>query len=620
MRIYFLFLLVFVKSIYAQQLSFTDVAQQLGVSQIDYAYGCAWGDYDNDNDIDLYVTSYAFSLTGPQNLNNLFRNDINTTGIFVDVATQMGVEESYTASRGATWCDFNNNGILDLYATVNSYSYPDSSKLFVNKITHFDNQGGRYRVSNWGHHMMPCWGDYDNDGDQDLYLVIHTPSRRNKLYRNDGDFFTNVTNLYNVKGGGNGGSANWVDFDNDGDLDIYVYNSNDKNILYENRIDENNTFVDVSMFYAVNDSGKHGGSIWFDYDNDGDQDLFLANEININFPHLSTPSKMYQNNINISNQFVEVTNILGIGDSISSISSTVGDYDNDGDLDLYVGVPYGPNKYFRNDYNVNGTFSETALSLNIDDTLSSVGLVSGDYDNDGDLDIYALNAPRETCRLYRNNLNSSDYLSIRLLDREGNFNRFGSSVKVYFSGTDCLVGMRAVDGGGSGQRTQNAYDCHFGLDPNQAYDIEVIFTTRTNGQNHVFNKYNRPELGNVIPAQVGHFLEIRDSVVTVTAIQPGEKPQTIKSFKLYQNYPNPFNSGTTISFQIEKHYRVKLIIYDLTGKEVITLTNQYYNRGFYEINWNGKYWEGGDVASGVYICNFLLDNKLQDVRKMFLIR
>lgn len=95
MRIYFWFLLVFVKFIYAQQLSFTEVAQQLGVAHIDYASGsAAWGDYDNDDDIDLYVTSFGYSITGPQNLNRLYRNDVNTSGIFVDVAHQMGVAEA----------------------------------------------------------------------------------------------------------------------------------------------------------------------------------------------------------------------------------------------------------------------------------------------------------------------------------------------------------------------------------------------------------------------------------------------------------------------------------------------------------------------------------------------
>ncbi|HFE65353.1 MAG TPA: T9SS type A sorting domain-containing protein [Caldithrix sp.] len=607
---------------YAQQLSFTEVAQQLGIAHIDYASGAAtWGDYDSDGDIDLYVTSAAFSITGPQNLNRLFRNDINISGVFVDIAQQMGVAEIYPGSWGSAWCDFDANGLLDLYVCNNSYTYPDSTKLFINKINYFEDQAGIYRVNNWGFNIMDVWGDYDGDGDQDLYLCVSNyPGHINKLYRNDGIYFTDVTVFYSVFGGTNTQSANWVDYDNDGDLDLYLSNVAFENMLYENKITENDLFINVAPNYGLNDSGRSGGSIWFDYDNDGDLDLFIVNRIDQNFPHLYPGCKLYRNDININNKFMEVSNSLGIGDTISADGCTVGDYDMDGDLDLYLAVRGGRNKYFRNDVNITGIFSEIGNQLNVSDTLNTLGALNGDYDNDGDLDIYAVNFHREICRLYRNNINTNNYLKIRLLDKIDHFDRQGSLVKVYLANTDSLIGMRVVDGGGSGGITQDEYDCHFGLDPNLAYDIEVIFTTRTNGQNHIFNKQNRTELGGVVPSQVGNFMEIRDTVVTVLGIKPGERPKTINHFKLYQNYPNPFNSTTTIPFQIETGYDVKLIIYDLTGKEVITLVNKYYNRGFYEINWNGKNKEGGDIASGVYICNFLLNNKLQDVRKLFLVR
>ncbi len=618
--VFFLFSLIF--SVNSQTLSFTEVAQQLGVQHIDYASGAAaWGDFDRDGDSDLYVTSLAYSVTGPQNLNRLFRNDLNITGKFVDIATSMGIDEPNPDSRGASWCDFNGDGLLDLYVASNSYSYPDSSKLFVNMEEYFMNQAGALGISNWGHNSMGVWGDYDGDGDQDLYICVFSwVEPMNLLFRNDGNRFTNVSDVYKLYGDLNSYTATWVDFDNDGDLDLSVSNGYFPNNLYENRINEDNTFVDVAPYHSIADTGAAGIANWFDYDNDGDLDLFIVNYISQQFPHLYPSSKLYRNDLSENDNFVDVTTSLNLPDKLSGYSASSGDYDNDADLDLYVAVRHGRNLFFRNDIDQIGSFTEIAGQLQIDDSLDSRGTVNGDYDNDGDLDIYVINDPRQICRMYRNDLNSENYLKVRLADENGHLTRQGSRVLVYHAGTDALAGMRVVDGGGNGGLSQGEYDCHFGLDPNQAYDVEAIFTTRTSGQNHVFNKHNRPELGGVIPTQIGHFLEIRDSVVTVTSLRPGTKPEIIEAFKLYQNYPNPFNATTTIPFQIEKRYQVKLVIYDLTGKEVITLTEKQYHKGFYEITWNGKNEKGGDAASGVYICHLLLDNKLQDVRKLFLIR
>ena len=213
-------------------------------------------------------------------------------------------------------------------------------------------------------------------------------------------------------GGANSRFANWVDYDNDGDLDLYVSNSHFENNLYENRINENNTFLEISYYYALNDSGRSGASNWFDYDNDGDLDLFLANLIDPNFPHLYPGSKLYRNEINITGQFVDITNAIGIFDTTSSRSCTVGDYDNDGDLDLYLGC-YGrglKNKLFRNDVNISGLFTEFGAIANVADTMNALGTLSGDYDNDGDLDLYVMNLSDDPCRMYKNNTNSSSFL------------------------------------------------------------------------------------------------------------------------------------------------------------------------------------------------------------------
>jgi len=515
--------------------------------------------------------------------------------------------------------------LLDLYVSnITDWIFTIENKLFINNGTTFDDQTNIYNASNFGYNKSLCWGDYDNDGDQDLFLCVGHVSgvSESKLYRNDGNIFTDVTSVYNISTNTqNRMNSTWIDFDNDNDLDLYIYLSAIENRLYENKVDENDTFIEVAAVYSLNDSGSAGGSLWFDFDNDDDHDLFIINSISTSFPHLYPPSKLYRNDLNINGQFTDVTTLVGFPNNLSSYKGSFGDYDLDGDLDLYLTDHHKINKYFRNDFNNTGIFIEEGSALNIVDTLEGNAAVSGDYDNDGDLDIFVLNGGgTEFNSMYRNEINSYNYLFIRLTDLNGSYNRFGSKVKVFFAGSDSLVGMRVVDGGGTGGSSQNQYDCHFGLDENLAHDIEVIFTTRSNGQNHIFNKHNRSDLGNYIPAQHGHFLEVRDSIVTVTPINPSQNPNLITTFKLYQNYPNPFNATTVIPFQLEKSYNVKIIIYDVSGKEIALVKKQIISKGYHKVTWDSRNNTGDNVASGVYMCSLFLDNKLQDVRKLILLR
>ena len=609
-----IFQLQFIK---AQNLSFSDMAIPLWIFYGDNPSGSiCWGDYDNDNDIDLYVVKTGYAVTGPQVVNYLFRNDVNTDGRFYEVAAQLGIDEEFSNSWAATWCDVNNDGWLDLYiCNLSDIISPIENKLLINNGTTFDDLTNTYLVSNHGSNRACCWGDYDNDGDQNLFLTLTFAAgyQESKLYRNDGSVFVDVTHIYNITTPSLYSSpfSHWVDFDNDNDLDLYINTSQVDSKFYENKINENNSFVDISNTYAINDSGNSFGSIWFDYDNDADLDLFL----------IGAENRLYRNDISQINDFTDVTLPLGFTSNLSLGNATTGDFDLDGDIDLYFIKSQSPNKYYRNDINDSGIFIEEGIQLNIADTLSGLATTGIDYDNDGDLDIFVLNNGDGLYnRMYRNELNTDNYLLIRLTDINGSYNRFGSKVKIYFAGSDSLAGMRVVDGGGNGGNNQGQYDCHFGLDENLSYDIEVIFTTRTNGQNHIFNKHNRSELGNYIPSQSGHFLEVRDSVVTVTSITPKENPQIITNFKLYQNYPNPFNSTTVIPFQLDKTYNVKLIIYDLTGKEVKTLKNGQFSKGNYTSQWDGKNNKNIETSSGVYTFVLILDNQPRAARKIILLR
>ncbi|MCL0032067.1 CRTAC1 family protein, partial [Dehalococcoidia bacterium] len=258
-----------------------------------------------------------------------------------------------------------------------------------------------------------AWGDYDADHDFDLYVVCHSDDQwssvdhkayePNFLYRNDGDgTFSDVTAQAGVGYIAHGASATWVDYDSDGQLDLYVANYGiygesrqgwgDPNVLYKNRGD--GTFIDVASEVGISgeeglltyrwaggklvQSGMTFSSLWFDYDNDGDQDILECNDQGV--------SPLYRNDG--TGLFVDVTKEAGIFVLGECMGIDSGDYNNDGWLDVYW-TNYNDNYLWNN--NGDGTFTEVAYDLGVGD--HNIGWATGfiDYNNDGFLDIYVTN-------------------------------------------------------------------------------------------------------------------------------------------------------------------------------------------------------------------------------------
>lgn len=244
-------------------------------------------------------------------------------------------------------------------------------------------------TSGFGHGAS--WADFDNDGDTDLYVAVY--DQGNALYRNNGDgTFTNITGTAGVTGGSNSTESVWGDFDNDGDLDVFVGNGVGSNNLYRNNGD--NTFTDIGVSSGVSVSTSGDNAAWGDFDNDGYLDLFFA----ING---TTANKLYQNNGNST--FTDIAANPGINMDVTtaSMSPIWGDYDNDGDQDLYTKLIGVNNPLYRN--NGDGTFTNVATSAGVNYLDSWGGSAAwGDFDNDGYLDIY-LGNNNSTNLLYHNN-------------------------------------------------------------------------------------------------------------------------------------------------------------------------------------------------------------------------
>ncbi|MHC4742048.1 MAG: FG-GAP repeat domain-containing protein, partial [Planctomycetota bacterium] len=271
--------------------------------------------------------------------------------------------------------------------------------------------------------------DYDNDGDIDIYflnggILKGNPSKEkpaNALYRNDGNWkFTDVTAEAGVGDTGHALGVVAGDYDNDGDLDIYV-NNHGPNVLYRNNGD--GTFTDVTEQAGVANGDQMGaGACFLDADADGDLDLYVSNYVVFDYskhviktvkgyPKYSGPPNypttvdaLFRNNGD--GTFTDVTEESGIAvGSGSGMGTVCADYDNDGDTDIFVANDMGANFLFQNDgkgkFEEVGLFSGFAYDLHGEE-YGSMGPDCGDYDNDGLLDIYLTSYQKQSTTLYRN--------------------------------------------------------------------------------------------------------------------------------------------------------------------------------------------------------------------------
>ena len=306
-----------------------------------------------------------------------------TAQIFVEVGAVSGADDSGSGS-GMAWGDYDSDGDLDLYVT----NFGEANQLYRNDGGGlFSPVGPEAGVDDGGDGTGAVWGDYDNDGDLDLYVANFAGV--NKLYRNDGGgVFAEVGLGAGIGGSGDGTAVVWGDYDNDGDLDLYIANFAGQNELYRNEGD--GTFVEAGLGAGVNDGGDGTGAVWGDYDGDGDLDLYIANSLSANV--------LYRNDG--SGVFAEIGLVAGVDDEGDGAGVAWGDYDQDGDLDLYLANVAEPNRLYRNDGG--DLFSEVAQAAGVDDSGDGASVSWVDYDNDGNLDIYLVNSAAPNV-LYRHN-------------------------------------------------------------------------------------------------------------------------------------------------------------------------------------------------------------------------
>jgi|GEM_PF-3105310 len=411
--------------------------------------GSAWGDYNGDGNVDLFLTDI-------DTVNFLYQNNGNGTFnkvISGAIATDDGL------SNSASWGDYDNDGDLDLFVAIR-----DTDRLFYrnngnNTFTRITN--GTPVTDNTDARGV-SWVDYDNDGNLDLFIV--NKSESNQLYKGDGSGgFTEITSGPVVTDNGNSSGGIWGDIDGDGDLDLFIPNdgdgSSENNFLYRNNGD--GTFTSVTSGPVVNDGGDSESAVWADFDNDGDLDLFVAND----GPDGDAVNYLYQNNG--GGNFSRAADIDTQGNDTEDCS--VADYDNDGDLDIFIANNNSQNNaLYRNDGNLNFTIVQTINVVS--DAGESEGASWADYDNDGDQDLFVAN-DEELNFLYRNSGNANRWLKVNLTGTVSNTTAIGARIRIRTNGNSWQV--REVSGQTSA-KSQNDLTAHFGIGSALTIDSVVV--------------------------------------------------------------------------------------------------------------------------------------------------
>jgi hypothetical protein len=440
------------------QTSFTKITTGPVANDFQQSDGCAWGDYDNDGFLDLFVTHFD-----RVSRNTLYHNERN--GTFTRFNAGPPGNEPNVRSAGCIWADYDNDGFLDLFVAnfgidAINWLYRNNGNGTFQKMT--GAQAGDIASDPTGRSVSAAWGDFDADGYVDLFVANGALAENNMcaLYRNLGQGrFTNIAVASGITEALMATQGTWADVDEDGRLDLFVtHNGGQVNYIYRNL--GGGAFEAISSGHVLNEQLNSVGSAWGDYDNDGHLDLFVVNS--------TLDERVYQNTFyrnEGSGVFEKITTGVIVDDFEAGFRSAAWvDYDNDGYLDLFVTCEGSNNRLYHN--NGDGTFLRITEGDVVTDIAASAGCAWGDYNNDGFLDLFVANGGitgAQKNSLYRNNGNSNHWIKVRCVGTVSNRSAIGATVRA----TAMIDGelrrqMRQISGG-DGWLSQNSLDVSIGF-------------------------------------------------------------------------------------------------------------------------------------------------------------
>jgi len=476
-------------------LAFEDMAPELGVDRLNGNGTCAWGDYDGDGRLDLAVAGSGTFITLYRNEGSHFRDVTAEAGL-------AGVPSGYSLN----FVDYDNDGWLDLYVSLNGWSGPMPNRLFRNLGNgRFQDVSKQSGLADPGSGFVSLWGDLDNDGYLDLVVAngVLKDGSVTQIYRNNRDgTFTNVTKQAGLDEPPSYGAIGIAlgDYDRDGDLDLFINGLDPApNRLYRN--DGNFHFTEVAEKAGVRQPTHNGFVCFFlDYNNDAWPDLLTTSlapwetvveglKRGYSVPNReridADSSRLFRNNGD--GTFTDVTLEAKLFYPMGVMGAGVADLDNDGYLDLYFGVGdpeltrLEPNRFFHN--NGDGTFSDLTYYVGFGRPgKKGHGVTFVDIDEDGDLDVYAQLGGHylgdHARNVFYRNLkgNGNHWLEVDLTGVRSN--RYAIGAALVLKAGDLTV-YREVKGS-EGFGSTDPYRVHFGLGRKTKIDsLEISWPSRT---------------------------------------------------------------------------------------------------------------------------------------------
>ncbi|MFC7356215.1 FG-GAP-like repeat-containing protein [Jejudonia soesokkakensis] len=497
------------------------------------------------------------------------------TGVF-EAQTVIFTQDATTIDESGTF-----RGVVDM----NGDFLDDVVSISTTNVNIFyQNNDGSFTEANiatTAADFFPFWSmaaaDYNRDGFTDL---LYGDGNGVTFMRSNGtgNGFIEVSGPEDVFSQ----RSNFIDIDNDGNLDAFVCHDVAPNVYYINDGSGNLQFNQVNgSNFNLGDfpSGGHYGSVWIDYDNDRDVDMFIAKCGGSG----DRPANVMHRR-DADGNFTEVGELIGLRDEIQTWSSAWGDFDNDGDMDVFVGASSGSHKMMEN--NGDGTFLDITLDSGVsalaqtgientpidfnndgnldiasngnilygngDNTFTTIDLNVlsfnnggfGDLDNDGDIDAFAVedNGSGNIGRIYRNNGNDNNWIKINTIGTDSNINGIGARIEIVTESRNQIRDVRS----GEGFRYMSSLNTHFGLGTDDAIESITIYWPSGN-----IDIIENPTINSTLSVVEGQTLGLEDTLVSNLIV-----------------YPNPtteiLNLSTTLNLENPIY-----TVFDVSGKRVL---------------------------------------------------
>lgn len=496
-------------------------------------------DVNGDGWDDIFITNGPFS--GQNNMLYLNNQNNSFTTVTSDIITLDG-----DRSDGASFADVDNDGDLDAFVVTFGANGVGKKNYFYrnNGDGTFSYEADIAMGIPLTYSEMATWIDVNNDQNLDLYFTNSVGNLRNMYFENQGDgTFQGSISLAITNDLLPSRSIDWIDYDNDGDCDLFVTNEGgNANSLFRN--DGANNFTQITNSAITMSFRNSTGSSWGDIDNDGDFDLFVAN-----YGNTGQANQLF---INDNGNFTEDVNSVIAAPITNSFGSSFADVDNDGDIDLFVCNAFmtGQNTNFLYINDGHGNFTQDTVSELANHQGWTFGCAFGDYDNNGWMDLVLANTQNEnqTNSLYKNTGSGNNWVKLKCTGTESNTSAVGAKVRIRAQINGEEVWQTRKIAASSGYCSQNSYSVHFGL--GDATSIDEIIVDWPNGSSETFEG---------VTVNGMHTLLEGDGTL-------GSDHFTLPVLRVS---PNPVNTQLNIQLSEPLDEDIEIKVHTLTGQTVI---------------------------------------------------